>query len=168
MRFIAFGNEEMGMYGSYNYAHELKSGADLENVRLCVNIDVQGSIVGKNTASFMAPPEVKDSVKLLAKETGIVFHTKEELYDSDGLSFSSLGIPSVSFARRSGIDVMMHTVEDTIEHLGHEPIGVTGRFIEKWLRRYTSTPNFPFERKVPEKLMDQVDGFYKEWGMKRP
>jgi aminopeptidase YwaD len=168
MCFIAFGNEEMGMYGSYNYAHKLKSGAGKDKVRLCVNIDVQGSIVGKNTATFMAPPEVKDSVKLLAKETGIVFQTKEELYDSDGLSFSSLGIPSVSFARRSGIDVMMHTVEDTIEHLGHEPLGVIGRFIEKWLRRYTSTPSFPFEREVPEKLMDKVDGFYKKWGMKRP
>lgn len=168
LRFIAFGNEEMGMYGSYNYAHDLKSGSELEKVRLCVNIDVQGSLVGKNTATFMAHTEVKDSVTLLAKELGIVFDTKEELYDSDGLSFSSIGMPNVSFARRSGIEVMMHTVEDTIQYLGPEPLDVTGKFIEKWLRRYTSTPSFPFERKVPEKLMDQVDGFYKEWGMKRP
>jgi len=168
LRFIAFGNEEMGMYGSYNYAHELKSGIELEQVRLCVNVDVQGSYVGKNTATFMGPNQLQDSVKLLAKESGVVFETKEELYDSDGLSLSSLGIPSVSFARRSGIDVMMHTVEDTIEYLGSEPLGVTGRFIEKWLRRYTSTPSFPFERKVPDELMKQVDGFYKEWGMARP
>ncbi len=177
LRFIAFGNEEMGMYGSYNYAHKLKhesdkadnkDGSELNKIRLCINIDVQGSLVGKNTATLMGPPELKDSVRLLAKESGIVFETKEELYDSDGLSFSSLGVPSVSFARRSGIDVMMHTVEDTIDYLGVGPLGVTGKFIEKWIKRYTSTPSFPFERKVPEKLMDQVDGFYKEWGMARP
>jgi aminopeptidase YwaD len=169
LRFIAFGNEEMGIYGSYNYAQKLKQDKDeAEKVKLCVNIDVQGSYVGKNCATFMGPPELKDSVTLLAKESGIVFETKEELYDSDGLSFSSLGIPSVSYARRSGIDVMMHTVEDTIEHLGTKPLDDTGKFIEKWLRRYTSTPSFPFERKVPEKLMDQVEGFYKEWGMARP
>jgi len=98
-----------------------------------------------------------------------VFDVKEGVYSSDGTPLSAVGIPSVSFSRRSGIDIMMHSVEDTIEYLSPDALELQGRFIEKWMTRYVSeAAAFPFERKIPEKLRDEIKKYYDDWHEKLP
>jgi len=180
-RFVAWGSEEMGLDGSNLYAKKLKEAdeaakekyedaeTELERHRLCVNLDVQGSMIGTNAAMILGNPMLTNSVKLLSREIGTVFDVKEGVYSSDGTPLSAVGIPSVSFSRRSGIDVMMHSVEDTIEYLSPDALELQGRFIEEWMTRYVSdAAAFPFEREVPEKLRDEIIKYYENWNEKMP
>ncbi|MCK4583293.1 hypothetical protein KAU18_08260, partial [Candidatus Bathyarchaeota archaeon] len=137
--------------------------------RLCVNLDVHGAMIGTNAAMVLGTPMLTNSVKLLSRETGTVFEVKEGVYSSDGTPLSAVGIPSVSFSRRSGIDIMMHSVEDTIEYLSPDALELQGRFIEEWMTRYVSeAAAFPFERKIPEKLRDEIKKYYDDWHEKLP
>jgi len=73
-------------------------------------------------------------------------------------------VPSTSFSRRSGIDIMMHSVEDIIEYLSPKALEDQGRFIETWMTRYiTEAAAFPFEKEIPEKLMKEIKDYYKNW-----
>jgi len=180
-RFVAWGSEEMGLDGSNIYAKKLKEAdeaakekdedaeTELERHRLCVNLDVQGSMIGTNAAMVLGNPMLTNSVKLLSREIGTVFDVKEGVYSSDGTPLSAVGIPSVSFSRRSGIDIMMHSVEDTIEYLSPDALELQGRFIEEWMTRYVSdAAAFPFERAIPEKLRDEINKYYENWNEKMP
>jgi hypothetical protein len=181
LRFVAWGSEEMGLDGSNLYAKKLKEAdkeakekdddaeTELGRHRLCVNLDVHGAMIGTNAAMVLGNPMLTNSVKLLSKETGIVFEVKEGVYSSDGTPLSAVGIPSVSFSRRSGIDVMMHSVEDTIEYLSPDALGLQGMFIEEWMNRYVSdAAAFPFEREVPEKLRKEIKKYYENLNEKIP
>lgn len=176
LRFIAWGSEEMGLDGSNLYAKSLKeedkkakekdkdAKTELDKTLLTVNLDVHGALIGTNSASILGPPILTNSVKLLSKETGTVYDVKESVYSSDGTPLSAVGVPSVSFSRRSGIDIMMHSVEDVIEYLSPRALGDQGRFIETWMTRYvTEAAAFPFERDIPEKLVKEIKDYYKAW-----
>ncbi len=176
LRFIAWGSEEMGLDGSNLYAKQLKEDdkeekeknkeakTELDKTLLSVNLDVHGALIGTNAASIIGPSILTDSVKLLSKETGTVYDVKETVYSSDGTPLSAVGVPSASFSRRSGIDIMMHSVEDIIEYLSPKALETQGKFIETWMTRYiTEAAAFPFEKEIPEKLRDEIETYYKEW-----
>lgn len=175
LRFIAWGNEEMGLRGSHHYAHELKKTAEelkkkdsdeeseLDRIKLVVNLDVHGALLGTNEAAVLGPTDLTASVKLLSKEVGTVFDIKETVYSSDGTSFSSIGIPNVTFGRSSGSDILMHTVEDTVRWLSPTVLKVQGEFVERFLTRYvTEAAAFPFEKEIPEKQQKEIEKYYRE------
>ena len=181
LRFVAWGSEEIGMDGSNLYTKKLKEDdktakekdeeakTELDRHRLCVNLDVHGAMIGTNAAMILGTPMLSNSVKLLSRETGTVFDVKEGVYSSDGTPLSAVGIPSVSFSRRSGIDIMMHSVEDTIEYLSPDALELQGIFIEGWMTRYVSeAAAFPFEREIPKKLRDEIKKYYEDWNEKLP
>ena len=181
IRFIAWGSEEMGLDGSNLYAKKLKEDdkaakendkeakTELDKTRLMVNLDVHGALIGINVAAVLGPSILTHSLKLLSKETGVVFDVKEAVYSSDGTPISSVGVPSASFSRKSGIDIMMHSTEDIIEYLSPDALESNGVFVEKWMTRYvTEAAAFPFEKEVPEKLMKQIKEYYENWGKKLP
>jgi len=104
------------------------------------------------------------SIKLLSKEQGTVFDVKESVYSSDGTPLSAIGVPSASFSRKSGIDIMMHSVDDVIEYLSPDALALHGEFVETWMTRYVSeAAAFPFEKEIPEKLMKEIKDYYKAW-----
>ncbi|MBN2334748.1 M28 family peptidase, partial [Candidatus Bathyarchaeota archaeon] len=178
---IAWGSEEMGLDGSNLYAKGLKEAdkeakekdedaeTELDRTKLCVNLDVHGALIGTNAAAVLGSPMLTHSVKLLSKETGTVFDVKESVYSSDGTPFSAVGVPSVSFSRRSGIDIMMHSAEDVIEYLSPAALESQGRFVEEWLTRYVSdAAAYPFDKEIPEKLRKGIADYYREWHEKLP
>jgi hypothetical protein len=175
LRFIAWGNEEMGLVGSHHYVRELKKTSEelkkkssdeeneLNRIKLVVNLDVHGAILGTNEAAVLGPIDLTTSVKLLSKEVGTVFDIKETVYSSDGTSFSSIGIPNVSFGRSSGSDILMHTVEDTVRWLSPTVLKVQGEFVELFLTRYvTEAAAFPFEKEIPDKQKKEIEKYYRE------
>ena len=98
-----------------------------------------------------------------------VFEVKEAVYSSDGTPLSAVGVPSASFSRKSGIDIMMHSPEDIIDYLSPDALENQGRFVEKWMTRYvTGAVAFPFKREVPEKLMKKIKEYYENWGKDLP
>ena len=88
---------------------------------------------------------------------------KETVYSSDGTPLSSVGVPSVSFSRKAGIDIMMHSTEDTIRWLKPEALQVQGEFVELFLTRYVAeAAAFPFDREIPDKLQEEIEKYYKD------
>jgi aminopeptidase YwaD len=146
-----------------------KAETELDRTRLMVNLDVHGAMIGTNVAAVLGPVMLTDSLKLLSKETGVVFEVKEAVYSSDGTPLSAVGVPSASFSRKSGIDIMMHSPEDIIDYLSPEALENQGRFVEEWMTRYvTGAAAFPFKREVPEKLIKQIKEYYENWGKELP
>ena len=176
LRFIAWGSEEMGLDGSNLYAKKLKTDdkktkehdkdakTELDKTMLSINLDVHGALIGTNVASILGTPILTHSLKLLSKETGIVYDVKEAVYSSDGTPLSAVGVPSASFSRKSGIDIMMHSIEDIIEYLSPKALADQGKFIETWMTRYiTEAAAFPFEKEIPENLRKEIESYYKDW-----
>ncbi|HUS79480.1 MAG TPA: M20/M25/M40 family metallo-hydrolase [Patescibacteria group bacterium] len=186
MRFIAWGCEECGCVGSSHDASTLKKEADkakaddpdakseLDRVRLVVNADVQGGRIGSNSAAALGPVELKSSVKLLAKETGVVFNMGGSgggimggVYSSDGTSYSAVGVPSLNFIR--GGAPFIHSVEDSMRWLSPEALQMQGEFMEKFLTRYVAEAvAFPFERTIPEDDKKAMERYYKNKMTKPP
>ncbi|MGD2200725.1 MAG: M20/M25/M40 family metallo-hydrolase [Candidatus Bathyarchaeota archaeon] len=169
LMFIAWGNEEMGLIGSRYYARRLKEAdeddgeSELKRIKLAINLDVHGSLIGKNAASVLGPPELTTAIKLLSSERGIVYDVKEDVYSSDGTPLSSVGIPSVSFSRRAGSDILMHSVEDTMRWVNPQALQRQGEFIELFLTRFVANAaSLPFKREIPEKLQEKIAKYFKE------
>lgn len=186
MRFIAFGSEEIGCEGSEAYVKWLREEhektkkqnpeetSELEQIKLIINIDVQGALIGSNTAAALGPPELTAAVKLLAKETGILMKIGGSgggisggVYSSDNASFSSAGIPSLAFIR--GGTAGIHSELDTTKWLKPEALKIHGDFIERFLTRYASeSVIFPFERVIPESDRKALEKYYADKMRKPP
>jgi aminopeptidase YwaD len=185
MRFIAWGCEEIGCKGSAHDVNRLKKEHDamkkdsdekteMEKIRLVLNVDVQGARLGSNTASSLGPDDLMVSVKLLAKEMGILFNTGgfgggmiNGIYSSDGTNYSAIGIPSLNFIR--GGTKGIHSEWDTVKWLHPDGLETNGIFIERFLNRYCNKAVvFPFERKIPDDQKKNLEKFYKVKMQKPP
>ncbi len=181
MRFVAWGCEEVGLLGSREYATKLREASEkakkededaeteLDRIRLCVNLDVHGALIGANASRVLGPPELTASVKLLSKETGLVFDVKEEVYSSDGTPLSAVGVPSVSLSRQAPTNVLMHSTEDVVRWLSPKTLQAQGEFSELFLTRYVAdAAAFPFERKVPDDHKKKIEEYFKRALRKMP
>jgi hypothetical protein len=181
MRFIAWGCEELGLLGSRDYATKLREASEkakkededveteLDRIRLCVNLDVHGALIGANASRVLGPPELTASVKLLSKETGLVFDVKEDVYSSDGTPLSAIGVPSVSLSRQAPTNVLMHSTEDVVRWLSPKTLQAQGEFAELFLTRYVAeAAAFPFERKVPDDHKKKIEEYFKRALRKMP
>jgi len=181
IRFAAWGCEEMGLLGSRAYATRLREDSEkvkkddkeaeseLDNVRLCINLDVHGAFIGSNGARAMGPPSLITSVSLLANEIGMVVTPNEGVYSSDGTSISAIGVPSVSFGRGGPTNQFMHSIEDSMRWLKPEALQIQGNFIETWMTRYVADAVvFPFERKIPDKFKKEIEKYFKRSGRGLP
>ncbi len=181
IRFIAWGCEEVGLLGSREYATKLREASEkakkededaeteLDRIRLCVNLDVHGALIGANASRVLGPPELTASVKLLSKETGLVFDVKEEVYSSDGTPLSAVGVPSVSLSRQAPTNVLMHSTEDVVRWLSPKTLQAQGEFSELFLTRYVAdAAAFPFERKVPDDHKKKIEEYFKRALRKMP
>ncbi len=177
LRFIAFGSEEMGLRGSVHYTQQLKEKAhdekekdafdkekdktELDQHVFCINIDVQGVLIGSDSCLCIGEPEVNTSVQLLSKEIGKSISVSDSIMSSDNTALSSTGIPSIAFARSGAATGYLHSAKDTLEHLDPIAFEKTGRFIEQYMDRYVANAfAFPFERKVPSKLNDDIQEYF--------
>lgn len=181
MRFIAWGCEELGLLGSRAYATKLRETSEaekkekedavteLDNVVLCINLDVHGGLIGTNSSRIMGPPELTSAVKVLSKEMGIVYTVNEGVYSSDGTSLSGVGIPSVSFSRGTPTNSLMHSRDDDIRWMSPKALETHGVFLEEFLTRYVAEAvAFPFERTIPDKYKKEIEDYFKRSGKKLP
>jgi len=136
---------------------------ELEQHRLCVNLDVHGAVLGQNKAHVLGPADLTAAVRLLAKESGIAHEVQEQVYSSDGTPLAEGGIPSVSFSRDGGTTQYLHTPGDIIDYLGPEALERSGRFVEMFLRRYVAQAAvLPFERTIPDEHKKQIREYFEK------
>lgn len=179
LRFFAWGSEELGLRGSVFHVKALKKAhkeakkaegfvkgrdkTELDKLALCVNIDVQGAVLGMNEAMVLGPKDLAAAIRLLAKENGPAYKVEEATYSSDNMPFSEAGIPSVGFARSGGTTHFLHTPGDVIDHLSPAALEENGRFIEEFLLRYAANAReFPFQREIPDELKKKIKEYFEK------
>jgi len=154
VRFALCAGEEYGLHGSRHYVKRHKG--ELENIRLCVNCDVAGMIIGTNRLDVTGPDSLRWYLEGMAHEYGMGCSVGTGVYSSDNVPFSAEGVPAASFARYGGYTSEGHTIRDGVEDIDGEHLAITGRFLLEFLRRVGNAVTFPFKREIPDEHKKKV------------
>jgi len=131
--FAAFGGEEVGQWGSYNYVEQHKAEVKKGNYVYMGNLDaVSSSLTSVNT--IWASPQIRDFSLLVAKELGWNVGAEVDLTDplrefSDQCPFHEAGIPATWIWEFPCIHPYYHTRKDLLEYI--DP--------DKWMRTLSVT-----------------------------
>jgi hypothetical protein len=178
LRFIAFGGEEMGLWGAYSYIKKLydedkklkenkefvRDGirTELDKIRFLVNLDMMGQLYGKSVAVTLGHPDIAAAARLLANEMRYSLQVNEnKIYSSDNMAFNYAKIPSISWHRCGFEGFDGHTSGDTIKNCSAEGLAHIGEFVEKWINRYMMSAIFPFTKILPEPANKAVEDWFK-------
>jgi len=179
LRFIAFGGEEMGIWGAKAYVKKLKDENDktkkdkdferdglrteFDRLRFVVNLDMMGPYYGKSNAIALGHGDIAASVRLFAKEVRYPISVRENhVYSSDNMAFNYAEIPSLSFNRCGYGNLGGHTEDDKIENCSPEGLAHLGCFVERWTDRHiVSMHTFPFPKALPEAAKTAVKDWFK-------
>ena len=119
VRFIAFGSEELGLWGSRNYLESLSSQQQGE-ITAMFNFDALGSgeVIG-----VLGDSDLVDLVVETGGEQGIEVRARTALRagSSDHANFLRLGIPALMFVSQDSSRI--HTPSDTLEHINARLLG---------------------------------------------
>jgi aminopeptidase YwaD len=183
LRFVAWGAEEFGLWGSKQYLKELqvkdkiereKEGfrkeidkTELDKHLFVISLDVLGVALSKDVCFVLGTEDINALLQHLSKEMGLPHGVKSGYYGTDSLPFSHLGIPSLSYASVEGAAVkLMHTPADNLEIIDPDHLQRSGEFIDTFLQRsITGAKTWPFRREVPEELKKEIEQAEKplEW-----
>ena len=155
MEFIWFGAEEKGLLGSQNYIkiHE----NELSAHRFNMNVDLAGQLVGGTVAGITGDASVCSILTYMAHEIGIGMSTKNQIWGSDSNTFAWKGIPAMTL-NRDGFG--MHTRHDTIALLSDWSLERSAVLLGYIADRLGNIESFPFERKVPEEFIAQLNEYF--------
>lgn len=155
VRFIWCGSEEQGVLGSKAYADAHPE--ILENLRLCINYDMTGTTLGYNQTVLTGSLALGNFAKQAAKKIGYTCGWHEGIHSSDSVHFALKGVPSIGIAR-SG-QAKGHTRWDTLEPLNEKAIIKSIDFGKALIDEIMESRQFPFEREMPEELINKADGY---------
>ena len=159
LKFVWYGSEEVGLLGSKAYlkAHE----EELKKHLLMINVDVGGSILGKESALVTAEQSLVDYIDHMGKIKGFPLKVEQSIYSSDSTAFADAGIPSVTFARfaPSG-GAFIHTRNDIIDYLSAEALEKTTIIAGEFSESIVNSVVFPIERKIPDNMIKELDKYF--------
>lgn len=125
LRFILFGGEEEGLFGSRRYVARLP-GAERARVRAVVNMDMIGVRNGATRGVLLegaaVSAEVIDALAAAAADhTGLAVTKSYSPYNSDHVPFIDAGIPAVlTIEAGDETNTAVHTEHDRLETIDHE------------------------------------------------
>ena len=161
MRFIFTGSEERGLLGSKAYVAAHKE--ELENIRLCINVDMTGPILGLDTALVMADMSLCHALDFYKKEIGFIMEVKQDIYSSDAIPFADNGVPGINFFRRAAADsTKIHCRYDIISTVTAKSLARTAGFILDFTKKLDTAVFFPVDRKVPTEIVEKVDKYLRK------
>lgn len=116
---VAFGAEEIGLWGSRAYVREHLAGT----ARFMLNVDMAGVdggpvIVGDRELTTL----ILDRIKAAGINTTLKSGRFPPFSSSDHVSFSAVGVPAVTF--NAGDDPRIHTADDTVERIEPATLGM--------------------------------------------
>ena len=154
MEFVWFGAEEKGLLGSRDYirVHESELGAH----RFNMNVDLAGQLIGGNVLGVTGEASVCDKLLEIADGAGIGASVKNQIWGSDSNSFAWKGIPAMTL-NRDGFG--MHTRYDTIDLLSAWSLERSAILLGCIADALGNAEVFPFERKMPEKFIGELDEY---------
>ncbi|MDF2673760.1 MAG: Zn-dependent exopeptidase [Clostridiales bacterium] len=159
VKFVWYGSEEVGLLGSKAYlkAHE----EELKKHLLMINVDVAGSILGKEMALVTAEQSMVDYIDHVAKIRGLPLKVEQSIYSSDSTAFADAGIPSVTFCRFApNGGAFIHTRNDVMDYLSAEALEKTAVITRDFSESIINSVVFPIERKIPENMQKELDKYF--------
>jgi len=122
---VAFGAEEVGLFGSQNYVREHLAGT----ARFMLNVDMAGRLDGPIIVGDSALTEaVLDAIREAQAPPVLRAGTFPPFASSDHVSFSAVGVPAVTF--NSGDDVAIHTERDGLDRIDPAALEVFLRSVD--------------------------------------
>ena len=158
LKFIWCGSEEMGLLGSHAYVEKHKE--ELENYKLCINVDMTGVVLGKDIAVCTSEMSFVNYIDYFAKNIGFVIETSQGVYSSDSTPFAYHGVPAVSFARissRGGAEI--HSRKDVIKTIDPMYLEKTIVFMSKISKELVNSVYFPVPKTMPQNMKDDLDKY---------
>jgi len=151
-QFIAFGGEELEMQGSQRFLE----GYNLDNTVLCMNFDSIGALPGEVLALSAGPDEMIEWVSGLAQTNKYPTRCRRAATSGgDNILFALKGIPTIHFAcLGTTSDKVAHSAIDTISLLTPRALFEVGDFAKRVIRSLENSDSIPFEKEMPEDLMD--------------
>lgn len=159
LRFIWCGSEERGLLGSKAYVEKHKK--ELDDIKLCINIDMIGSTLGKRIAVCTADMSLVHCIDYLGKVVGFPISASQDVYSSDSTPFADVDIPALSFARitPSGAGDIHHRY-DVLEHLSDKYLFEDINFILEFTKRMATAYIIPVPRCIPQNMKDAIDAYF--------
>lgn len=158
LRFVWTGSEERGLFGSKDYVEKHKD--ELDSVKLCINVDLAGPIMGRDTAIVIAEEKLLHMIEYMYKEIGHPMSLRHDIYSSDGIPFADKGVPAVNFVRYGSAGaVANHTRNDVLAPISAKSLEYTTSFITKFSDRVVNSYLFPVAREIPEDLVKKIDKY---------
>ncbi len=159
VRLIWCGSEERGLVGSRAYVKMHKD--ELKDIKLCVNIDMIGSIMGKRIAVCSADDSLVHYTDYYAKMNGYPLEVKQGPYSSDSTSFAEVGIPGLTFARITHQGTgSIHSYRDVIENMSERVLNEDCVFISEYVKTMANAFVIPVPAKIPEKVKEDIDKMF--------
>ena len=158
LKFIWCGSEEMGLLGSHAYVNSHKE--ELENYKLCINVDMTGVPLGKDIAVCTSEMSLVNYIDYYAKNIGFMIDTNQGVYSSDSTPFAFNNVPAVSFARispRGGAEI--HSRRDVISLINPIYLEKTILFIISLSENLISSVYFPVPKSMPQNMKDELDKY---------
>ena len=166
IRFAAFGSEELGLRGSFHYA---ENPDNIKNLKLCLNFDVHGILLGTLNAVVLGSEELKSFLIFTAKELGISLQATSEMGmgGSDHMPLAFYDVPSIALSRAGGAALIMHTNLEDLRWCGPEAFTHAGRLSQTILERLSRAEELPFEKKIPDNIAKQLEKRFEDSGIKK-
>ena len=158
LKFIWCGSEEMGLLGSHAYVNTHKE--ELENYKLCINVDMTGVPLGKDIAVCTSEMSLVNYIDYYAKNIGFMIDTNQGVYSSDSTPFAFNNVPAVSFARispRGGAEI--HSRRDVISLINPIYLEKTILFIISLSENLISSVYFPVPKSMPQNMKVELDNY---------
>lgn len=156
LRFVWCGSEERGLLGSKAYVADHED--ELEKIVLNINLDMIGCTMGNFFACCTTEQKAVSYLEYFALETGTATKVQQDVYSSDSTPFADKGIPAISFARHSPMNVAeIHNRYDTKEIIKPENMLLDIEFISKFSERMANAVHCPVAREIPENMKEKLD-----------
>jgi Zn-dependent M28 family amino/carboxypeptidase len=125
LRFILFGGEEEGLFGSQQYVASLPA-SERDRVRAVVNMDMIGTMNTSTPSVMLEGAPVSQHVinglaEAAATYTHLAVETSLHPFASDHVPFIDAGLPAVLTIE--GVDSTnshIHSIHDTLEHISYD------------------------------------------------
>jgi hypothetical protein len=163
VRFICFGAEEIGLFGSYNYVAMHRD--EMDGLRFMLNLD-SGGRSGKKGITFHDFPELEPLLKRWSSEMNAEMPTDQRVSPySDHWPFFLKSVPCGSGGdpeerrTRTGRGYG-HTRYDTVDKVEQDYLRLASANYARFLFRVANTDEWPARRKT----QDEIQEFIQEQG----
>lgn len=160
LRFVWFGCEEIGLVGAFEYVK--KHAAQMKNIKLVVNLDVGGSLIGRVRATVTGGEKLANYVEALGKEIGVLSDVSANISSSDSVPFAEHGIQALNLWRGGGGSYFGHTEGDTIKHCAPRAFDAIGAMAVEFIKRLANSIEFPFKRSMPANIRKKLKDYITE------